>query len=141
MIGKMFYVKLFCLLCCVIPFTSCDEELVDGNWSPMEWETDVKISSSCISVPTEGGIFVFHCKNYENIWISYAEENGTFLDSTPESNWMLLKGDWWNVQVEGATMTVSIALNPSAEKRSVEICPTAGDIFHPFVFEQAGKTN
>lgn len=141
MIGKMFYVKLFCLLCCVMPFTACDEELVVGDWPPMEWETDVKISSSCISVPTEGGIFVFHCKNYENIWISYAEENGTFLNPTPESDWRALEGDWWNAKVEGVTMTVSIASNPSAEKRVVEICPTAGDIFHPFVFEQAGKTN
>lgn len=134
---KKYFLKMFLMVFVAIAgLTACSEEL-DGDWPPMEWKTDVNMGKGhTISVPADGGTFLFTCTNYGGFWLSDIYEGGQFMEPTPP-DYEKIAWKWGSVEVKKNVMTVVISPNESGTERSVKISPTAGDIFDHFTFNQA----
>lgn len=118
--------------------TACseDEEWI-GRWPPMEWKTDVNMGEGhTVSVPAEGGTFLFSCTNYDGFWLSDIYEDGRYIEPTPP-DFEHIAWKWGSVEVKENVLTVVISPNESGIERSIKIDTTAGDIFDHFTFNQA----
>lgn len=117
--------------------SSCTCTSKEGEWDPMKWKTDVKMTKDhSISVPSEGGTYLFSCKNYSGIWLSGVnvnEERQEIIDFHKS------EGDWGHVFCEQNTLSVTILPNHTGKLRIISVGPTAGDIFDYFTFKQEGE--
>lgn len=118
--------------------TSCTKEDPDGAWDPMKWKTSVtKNKDGWITVPSEGGTYVFVCTNYNAPWMSDICERidgkNVYYD---RENLNLVKGTWITAQMDGTTMTVTVDPNTTGKEREASVTATAGDIFDTFSFRQ-----
>lgn len=126
------------LILSILVFASCESK--DGDWDAMKWKTDVKIDKGKVTVPVNGGTYVFKCKNYGSFWLSTVSEDDkeVSIDNQKGGNAI---GEWSSVNIEKNVMTVIISPNDSDHNRLLKVSPTAGDIFSHFSFNQAGKND
>lgn len=118
---------------------SCESR--DGDWEAMKWKTDVKMDKGkVITVPVNGGIYVFKCRNYGSFWLSGVLEDDKDV-SIDDIMWEYAIGEWSSVEVKKNVMTVTLSPNDNNHERLLKITPTAGDVFSYFTFRQAGKDN
>lgn len=123
----------------ILVFVSCESR--DGDWEAMKWETDVKMDKEkVITVPVNGGTYVFKCKNYSSFWLSAVLEDDKDI-SIDNQKWENAIGEWSSVKIEKNVMTVIVSPNDSNHNRILKVTPTAGDIFSYFSFNQAGKND
>lgn len=126
------------LILSIFVFVSCESR--EGDWDAMKWDTDVKMDKEkVITVPENGGIYVFKCKNYSSFWLSVVLEDDKEI-SIDDKKWENAIGEWSSVKIEKNVMTVIVSPNNN-RKRVLTITPTAGDIFSYFSFNQAGKND
>lgn len=128
---------LFCLFVAIAGLTSCsdDVESDDGDWEPMEWQTDAEMKKDhSIAVPGEGGEYKFICSNNYPVWISSVSEDEK--DYIPD-NRFYLNCEWIKVHVHNdKVMIVSLSPNDSGVKRTAKVRVSGGDIFDYFEFIQ-----
>lgn len=133
-----------------VGLTACnDDEIIDGDWPPMEWKTDVKMDQwLTVTVPAEGGTYRFTCTNYRDFWLSDITEDGIIVwpgfyftngSEWSDFDWHNVTREWNSVKVSGSVMTVVVASNETDTPRSLKVVVTAGDIFNTFSFNQAGR--
>lgn len=127
------------LILSILVFVSCESR--DGDWEAMKWETDVKMDKEkVITVPENGGTYIFKCKNYSSFWLSAVLEDDKNI-CIDNKNWENAIGEWSSVNIEKNVMTVIVCPNDSNHSRLLKVTPTAGDIFSYFSFDQAGKND
>lgn len=123
----------------ILVFVSCESR--DGDWEAMKWETDVKMDKEkVITVPVNGGTYVFKCKNYGSFWLSAVLEDDKDI-SIDNQKWENAIGEWSSIKIEKNVMTVIVSPNDSNHNRILKVTPTAGDIFSYFSFNQVGKND
>ena len=120
---------------------SCESTLPDGLWDPMKWKTSVKVQkdknkNKYINVPTEGGTYVFHCKNYSNFWISGIDIKGKEVFDQNSDDFKTCKGDWGSVECKSNILTVIVSPKSKEDCDTIKVGVTAGDIFDSFVFRR-----
>lgn len=126
------------LILSILVFASCESK--DGDWDVMKWKTDVKIDKGKVTVPVNGGTYVFKCKNYGGFWLAAVleDDKDVCIGNNDVENAI---GEWSSVNIAKNVMTVIISPNDSNHNRLLKVSPTAGDIFSYFLFNQAGKND
>ncbi len=152
---KSFLKTLAAMLFAAMTVTSCSQSgghELDGDWAPMEWDSQVKTElDGTITVPASGGTYVFTCTNYAAPWLAEIKENGVIYrpgfivggDMTtvecPENTIFNLKSECSTVSASKRDITVTIAPNAGEISRKIQVSVTAGDIFDTFSFIQSVK--
>lgn len=133
---KDFFRMMFTTLLVVTGLTACggtdEPEILDGIWPPMEWSAEVEKN---ITVPAEGGTYLFTCTNYDSFWIAELEEDGQHTERDYD-DFQHIQGAWLGAGVEENVMTVTIAPNTGESQRTARLTVTSGDIFDYFTFNQ-----
>jgi len=130
-----------------IAFSSCDEE--DGLQDPMKWRTEVKFAKDArgqdyVSVPKEGGIYVFKCLNYDSFWVEciIQIENGTpiyysaIYNDAPVTD---ITSPWASAKpfhVEDGVLTIIALPNTDGKERDFKVQVQAGNAGYEFSFHQ-----
>lgn len=108
----------------------------------MKWQTSVKTEKDgTITVPSQGGSYIFVCTNYKGPWtgsigeyvngkIEYAER--MYDDSREEFYTPYLTTLW-----KDDTLTVTVTPNTTGKERTMVVTTSAGDVFDTFTFKQA----
>ena len=133
---KLVKINLSLVMCSSLFLSSCEQQ--DGDWEPMKWETSVKVESSRVAVPVEGGTYVFRCTNYPFFWLDVLNENGKYIYPEQDGDFGRLVGEGSIATVANSVLTVTINPNADAKERTVTVGATAGDTFSGFTFEQVG---
>ncbi|MBR6490167.1 MAG: hypothetical protein IKT03_06495 [Muribaculaceae bacterium] len=126
-----------------ITLNSCEKQRLDGDWDPMEWKDESSLArvDNVYQVPSSGGSYKFHCKNYSVFWVSSIEEDGEhYIPYIDSNDWKDLSGQWTRVQcLPDGDLVVTfqpLSFYSSASQRTMNLCVTAGDIFDYFRFVQ-----
>lgn len=115
-----------------VAFNGCNDP--DGKWGPMKWSgIPSAMKDGQLTVPAEGGSFVFSSTNYGSFWIAGIQINDAYIDLS--SNY-LVEGDWFTVKVVGNQLLIDISRNDTGRPRSLTVIPQAGDAFGQFGFIQ-----
>lgn len=120
---------------------SCSND-VDGDWTPMKWQTSVvKGKDGKIAVSSQGGSYVFICKNYNAPWLANLQETignkeTYYYPAYDDNPYSTITSPWLTAQWKGNTLTITIAPNETGKEREMVVCVTAGDIFDTFIFKQ-----
>ncbi len=149
-----YFQSLVCLSVCAFLLISCHKEESDslGIWTPVIWEdTDYEQvqedGNDYFSVPSDGGSFQFHCKNYDIITFLAGEvkqEGETLLhipfdeEKSIGKYFKIAENDICDVVVEGSDVSVSIKPNDGTV-RFVDIDIAYGDVRSFLRFKQNGK--
>lgn len=133
--------------------SACEFTAAEGDWEPMKWTSTVKKSADTngreyVSVPKEGGTYVFICKNYGGFWLSDAKatQNGATVsyvtggeEKTDDDAWTHISAVWADVRASGRYLTVVFQPNDSGMERTFSVTVTGGDIFDYFNFKQSAN--
>jgi len=123
-----------------LSFTSCSDD--DGDWTPMKWKTSViKERDGSITVPSQGGTYIFVCTNYNNPWTAdigeYVNGKIEYAERMYDDRWEEFYTTYLTARWKDNTLTVTITPNPTGKERTMTVRATAGDIFDTFTFKQA----
>lgn len=143
--------KILLFLFALLTICSCDVIDDDGRWERMKWEKTnyptVKVGKTeFISVPAEGGTYIFHCINYQGFWLSdmWFEKDGTQWYSYEEQHddpdykrdFEHYFSEWIDVKANrGGELKVVFQPNTGSERKA-GVGVTAGDIFDTISFIQ-----
>jgi len=135
--------KLLFILSAAFVLSSCSSTALDGDWDPMKWNAEQKLTSDngAYIIPADGETITFVCKNYSKPWMSEANVNGKYFFPDYEANdYKSVTGDWFAASIQDNRLSVTFTENTAAE-RSVAITVTAGDIFYTFKFRQKASSH
>ncbi len=121
---------------------ACSDD--DGDWTPMKWKTSVvKEKDGKITVPTQGGNYVFICTNYNKPWMSSLKEiiegKETYYRPHNDNSFYSIISPWLTAQWKDNILTVTVKPNETGKEREMKVEVTAGDIFDTFTFKQAAN--
>ncbi len=126
-----------------VSFVSCDFLGIGiGCWENMKWEviSGQKAQFGTYQISADGETVTFKCKNYEGPWISDAlSGKERYYPNSETSEYNKLESDWFLVTMSGDQLRISFEPNNTGKDRPLELCVTAGDIFHTFKFNQKAK--
>ena len=140
----MKHIFLCIALICTLYLTSCSKE--DGDWEPMKWKTTATTAKDgYIYVDSDGGTFVFQCRNYSRPWMAdvvQTEDEKSVRYNPPETDgktdFKKIETTWLTSACENNTVTVKIQPTTAPHYRTMHVTVTAGDIFFTFKFKQYG---
>ena len=132
-------IVLLAALISALSFTSCSDD--DGDWTPMKWQTSViKEKDGSITVPSQGGSYIFVCTNYNSPWTCSVAEyvNGTmeYAEHIYDDNWKGFITPYLDAEWQDNILTVTVSPNTTGKERTMMVEVTAGDIFDDFTFKQ-----
>lgn len=147
MLRYSFHFLLSLLVLAVV--AGCNEkDDPDGLWTPMKWErysypTIAEGQNRIITVPGEGGTYVFRCKNYSSFWFSspsFAEteygEFKLFPLKYEDAEFKCFDNGWCEAVADADSFEVTFQRN-TGDVRSALVVVTGGDVFDTFRFRQA----
>lgn len=145
--------QLLLVFFAMLTICSCGDDIEkDGDWSQMKWvKTDYPTvkdgESEYVSVPKEGGTYVFLCTNYMGFWLSnsWFEVDGkvkymyedAFDNPDYEPDPHHYSNEWIDIKAkDGGVLEVVFQPNTGSERKA-GVGVTAGNIFHSFEFIQS----
>ncbi len=118
------------------------DEIEDGNWEAMKWETSVKAGQDgYIQVDNTGGTFEFKCTNYSKPWfveVAQSEDNNTYQHTYAQDqpDFRFINTDWVSAKFVGNALTVNFTPTTQSGPRYITLIVTVGNTGYTFKFKQ-----
>lgn len=122
------------LICLFIFLCSCSKDDCDGCWELIE------VDQQTVNVPTEGGRYTIHLKNYSAWWMSGAEVKvGVEKEFFPPKEHLLIESDWFTAlvpQENSKVVQIEVFKKETKEPVEIRLHMTVGDAAFTLLLEQ-----